>query len=225
MKLTSFSVQGFRGLVDANHDLAPTGVPQARLLVTGPSGAGLTSFLGALVATAASLSTEAAAPAAATVVRRGLASATLRSTWWLDEAERRYAGLADGNTRAEIVFRLSGLGRVDADPGLLGVMSRYDHSGERSKVVYLPERRVSSETFTALNDFAAEQRRLQFSSEPSKLGGLARAILQDARRDGRDGLFERVQSLFNAMCKTAKLSRIKDGCERSEERRVGKECA
>lgn len=208
MKLLQLATESFRGLRDGSYDLTVGGAPQPRVLVTGPSGAGLTTFLEAIAVASARMSTGAATPRDVDVVGAGKTTALLRTSWWLDEREQREGGLRQGTTVAEVVFRLGALGRVDADPALLAALSRYDHGGEASKVVYLPQRRVSEDTFSALTDFVAEQRRHQFSAEPTKFAGFARAIVHDAARPRGRQLFQRTQAIFDVLCDSAKLTRV-----------------
>jgi len=206
MKLTSLEVQGVRGVSDGEYDLAPGGSPQPLTLVTGPHGAGLTSFLNSIAFSSARLSSPGFVPRSEDVLHAGAREATIRSRWSLDDAERQYAGLVDGATAAEVVFKLEGLGHVHADPGLLGLMSRYDHAGLNAKVVCIPQLRITNGASAPFSDFEADQRRQQFSTDPAKFASIPRALLTEASLPGGRRRFEQVQSLFEALSGTVQLA-------------------
>ncbi len=174
-------------------------------VVTGPAGAGLTTFLEAIACTAARLAVGGLAPSAADVVRAGEGIAMLRTSWWLAPDERAFGGIAEETTDAEVVFQRGGLGRADADPALLGLMSRYDHSAGVGKVVSIPARRYGEGTPLPLGDFVVDQRLSRFSSDPSKFSSFLGALVKHASGNGERARFEAAQGLFGELCQTARL--------------------
>jgi hypothetical protein len=92
----------------------------------------------------------------------------------------------------------------DADPGLLGLMSRYDHTADVSKVVLFPARRVGDDAAPMLSDFEASQRLMRFSATTSKYAGLQRALATHTDK----GVWENAQRLYAALSPSSKLSGV-----------------
>ncbi len=204
MRLVSLETSGVRALADAAWQLGEElGEPPPMTVVTGAASAGLTTWLEAVAVTAARLSTAGPVPEPDRMISSRGDAATIRSTWLLDEEERRYGGLAEERTTAQLVFRRGSLPRADADPALLGLMSRYDHRPTTSKVVFVPALRAAEATLSPMGDFEAEQRRVRVSTDPGKYGGLARAVCRAFREDTPQ--FQRVADLFSRLCSTARL--------------------
>jgi len=203
MKLQQLQTLGVRGLADSTYTIGSASAPPPNfVVVTGRPGAGTTTFLDAIAYTASRLASGGPVPDSDDVLRGAGASATIRSVWWVEDDERRYGGLVDELTQAEVSFKRGGLGAADADPGLLGLMTRYDHTGETSKVVLFPARRVSDDLLPMSSDFEAAQRMIRFSQSLSRFAGLQRALAERVRnRQVWDG----VQQLFGALSPSAKL--------------------
>lgn len=181
MKLVELETIGVRGLADGSYAAREVdGSPSRFVVVTGPSGAGCTTFVDAIAFAAGRLA-NAGPVDPSQVVRAGGTVAAIRTAWFVDDDELRYGGLSEQVTRAQVNFDGGGLATVDADPGLLGLMSRYDHAPEHSKVVLFPARRVSDDASPGISDFEASQRMLRLSSASTKFAGLQRALV--ARRE------------------------------------------
>ncbi len=206
MRLARLETTGLRGLHDAAFDVEPDrSAPGHATVVTGPPQVGLTTFLDAVALSAARLAPDAAAADPADVVRAGGAAALIRTTWWLDADERAFGGLVEETADAEIVFQRGGLGRAIADPGLLGVMARYDHSPSLSKVASIPARRVVDGGVPTLGDFESDQRFKRLSPEPSKFVGAAHALVKHASGLGELARFDEVQRIFRELCGSVQL--------------------
>lgn len=204
MKLVELETIGVRGLVDATTSTAAAdGSPAPLFVVTGPSGVGTTTFVES-IAFASSRLASAGPVDPALVLRVGGAVATIRSAWWVDDDERRYGGLSESVTRAQVNFERGGLASADADPGLLGLMGRYDHSPETSKVVLFPASRVGDGP-AGISDFEASQRLARFSTTGPKYAGLPRAL---AARSAETAVWDRAKRLFDELSPSAKLAGV-----------------
>jgi len=205
LKLVELEPIGVRGLADASYSLGEPGGPPPRLVVvTGPPGAGCTTFLDSIAFSAGRLGSAAAVPDPTEVLRVGGLVAAIRTAWWLDDDERRYGGLNEQVTRAQANFERGGVMSTDADPGLLGLMSRYDHTADVSKVVLFPARRVGDDAAPMLSDFEASQRLMRFSATTSKYAGLQRALATHTDKD----VWENAQRLYAALSPSSKLSGV-----------------
>jgi hypothetical protein len=178
--------------------------PRRLTVVTGAPCAGLTSFLDAIALGAARLGIGGQRPDAAEVIRAGGQSATIRQTYRLDAAERAFGGVTEEILAAEIVFQREGLGRADADPALLGLMSRYDHTPDTSKVVLVPARRVV-DGGPAMGQFESEQRFKHLSSDPTKLGGIPAALAKHTSGFGDRDRFDTTARLFAELTGSTQL--------------------
>jgi hypothetical protein len=206
MRLLQLETTGVRGLRDASYTLEPDRNGSGHVtVVTGPPSAGLTTFLDAIAMSAAKLAVGGMSPDAADVLRAGGRVALIRTTWWLDADERAYGGIREETASAEVVFRRDELGRADADPGLLGLMSRYDHSPTLSKVVLIPARRVTDGSVPAFLDFEVDQEYKHLSDSPEKFAGVPGALVKHATGGGERARFEEVKRLFNIMCREVTL--------------------
>ncbi len=206
MRILRLSTTRVRGLRDGAWSFAPErGGPGHVTVVTGPTGVGLTTFLDAITFTAAKLAVGGIVPSAADVLRAGASTAMIRTSFWLDAEERSFGGLVEETANAEVVFQQGGLGRADADPALLGVMSRYDHSARTGKIVAIPARRFGEGASLALGDFEVDQRFSRLSTEPGKFAGIPHALAKHASGYGERARFAAVQALFRELCPTAQL--------------------
>jgi hypothetical protein len=174
-------------------------------VVTGPTGVGLTTFLDAIAFTAAKLAMGGFVPSAADVLRAGATTAMIRASFWLDAEERGYGGVTEETADAEVVFQQGGLGRAAADPALLGLMSRYDHTARTGKIVLIPARRFSDGASLALGDFEVDQRFSRLSPDPGKFAGIPHALGKHASGFGERARFEAVKALFKELCQTAEM--------------------
>ncbi|MCC6523979.1 MAG: hypothetical protein IT373_15070 [Polyangiaceae bacterium] len=168
MKILSLRTAGFLGLPDGSYELGTGDEPAGLVVVTGAGPCGKTSLLEAIVAAKELVGPYGRLPAAAGLVRRGAARATLVARWVLDDAERAvYAGLVDRAEEAsrrarEIEADASGSPVaeakpeppprvvetevvIDADAGtverprrLEPVFSRYDRAPTSGKAEYFP---------------------------------------------------------------------------------------
>lgn len=168
------------------------------VVVTGPQGCGLTSFLGSIAWTAAALGVGDLAPHSTEVVRAGGRVATIRTRWALDDDERAEGGTAQEALDAEVTFRVGQLGTADADPALLALMSRYDHGPERSKVVLVPAARVTSAGFPAFLDFELDQRKKRFSEDADRYASIPGAVSR-LHLEGDRARFDAIRATFAAL--------------------------
>lgn len=210
MKILELETFGFRHLPDKVWSLTdPSGAPQGMMVVTGPPACGLSSFLEAIAISAARLGNFGASPEADRYVRAGQSSVRIRSVWELDDDEMAYGGLSESVVEADMTFKRGGLGQMDADPGLLGVLGRYSHKPDLAKVMWFPAVRVTNAGFTPIADFEADQRHCHLEPNVEKFAGLPRAIAQlgFAALSGRAeaGLFPKIQSLFGALAPSSRL--------------------
>jgi hypothetical protein len=129
-------------------------------------------------------------------------------TLWLDPAERAFGGVTEETLPAEVVFQRDGLGRADADPALLGLMSRYDHTPTLSKIVLIPARRVVDGGAPMLGDFESDQRFKHLARDQGKFAGVPSALVKHASGFGERARFEGVQALFGALAGRARLAGV-----------------
>lgn len=201
MRILNLETQGVRAL----HDGVEWTFPRApAVLVTGPQGCGLTTFLASIAWSAASMGNGELAPAAADVVRGGGRSATIRTRWALDDDEKVEGGALADAIDAEVVYDTGRLDRADADPALLGAMSRYDHAPTRSKVVLVPARRVTDAGFPAFFDFELDQRRKRLSDQPDKYAAFPAAVSKLVL-EGDRSRFDVIRETFGRMAGGARL--------------------
>jgi hypothetical protein len=209
VRILELETTGVRALPDAAWTFDPNRSGAGHLtVVTGAQQVGLTSFLEAIAASAARLGVGGLRPDAADVLRVGGATATIRTEHWLDADERAFGGVTEETLAAEVVFKREGLGRADADPALLGLMSRYDHTTSLSKVVIIPARRVADGGVPMLGDFEAEQQWKHLSSDTGKFAGIPSALIKHAAGFGERARFERVQELFGALSESTRLADV-----------------
>lgn len=201
MRILSLETEGVRALRDGiAHEIAPAPI----VVVTGPQSCGLSTFLGAIAWSAASLGVGELAPSAMDVVRAGGSAATIRTRWALDDDERAEGGTSAEELDAEVVYSTGKLDRADADPALLGAMSRYDPRPERSKVVLIPARRVTDAGFPAFFDIDLDQRKKRFSEAEDKYAAIPAAVSRLAL-EGQRGRFDPIRETFGKLCDTARL--------------------
>lgn len=206
MRVLDLETTGVRGLRDAAWKLTPERGGSGHVtVVTGGPQAGLTTFLDAIAISAARLAVGGPAPDAEDALRVGGTAATIRSTWWLDADERSFGGTTEEALSAEVLFKRGQLGRADADPALLGLMSRYSHATDLSKVVKIPERRISAGASPAFLDFEVDQQYKRTSSDPEKYASLPHALSKHALGMGERARFEDVKRLFGELCDSVKL--------------------
>lgn len=142
MKLGRATFLGVRGVADATHEFIhpTTGLPHPVVVFTGPPASGKTRVLEAILA-----GKEGVAPYATMVApepwqRKADEPAKIVLLWWLNDAERRFAGVEDTWVTTEVILGSDGL-RVDADEGLLTILERYEHRADQGKLEYFPSNR------------------------------------------------------------------------------------
>jgi hypothetical protein len=208
MKLLEIETRSVRALPDEVRSVERDRNGGGNLtVVTGPPSVGLTSFLEAIAASVAVLGTGIGLAPTEIVCARA-EHAMVRTTWALDADERAFGGFNEEKTTADVFFRRGAQGRCDADPGLLGLMSRYDHQVETSKVVYLPARRVTDGGFPAFGDFLGEAKLKRLSPAPDKFVGVPAALVKHASGFGEKARFDAVADLFAALVTTARLAPV-----------------
>jgi hypothetical protein len=201
LRLLHLETEGVRALRDGvGHAISTAPV----VVVTGPQSCGLSTFLGAIAWSAASLGVGELAPSAMDVVRAGGTAATIRTRWALDDDERAQGGTTADELDAEVVYNTGKLDRADADPALLGAMSRYDHTPERSKVVLIPARRVTDAGFPAFFDVEVDQRKKRFSEAEDKYASIPAAVSRLAL-EGQRARFDPIRETFGKLCDSARL--------------------
>ena len=206
MKIIELEAAGVRALRDGTWSLEPA---RGNLtVVTGPPSVGVTSFLDAIAFTAGLLSVGGTVPSADDALRAGESTARIRSVWELDEAEREFGGTLEETSEAVVSFRRGALGRADADPALLGLMSRYDHRPELSKVVNIPERRLVDGSLPAFSDFEVDQRYKHLSPAADKFSGVPYALVRHWSGFGEKARFDDVKRLFSELCDTVSLAGV-----------------
>lgn len=206
MKLLDIETTNVRGLRDGAYRIYPDAPAQGGFtVVTGPRSAGLTTLLDAIAFSAARLRTGGIMPDAADVLRAGSATARVRSRWWLDPDERAYGGVIEEVLEAEVNFRRGSLGAVTADPALLGLMSRYDHSPATWKVALIPARRVTDSAIPPFSNFEVDQRNQHLSSAPDKFAGLPQALVKYGSGHAEKARFDDARRLFDEMAGGTRL--------------------
>jgi hypothetical protein len=172
MKIQRATFHGVQGVPDLTLDLtdARTGVPRALVVVTGPSASGKTRMLEALIAAKEAIRPYGLMTPGAQWI--GAASAAkVAITFYLDEAEREFAGTSSPTLEGEVIF-LPERANAEADDGLRAVLGRYSHNPAYGKVDYFPaERRIPTfPPFPGLGP--AEQRVLRLTRDPRKYGSV-----------------------------------------------------
>src|SRR5690349_8229498 len=94
MKIQRATFLGVRGVADATLELSDprSGAPHEAVVVTGPSGAGKTRLLEALVAAKEAIGAYGPMTPGAPWIAAGASAAKILLTWSLDDAEQEYAG-------------------------------------------------------------------------------------------------------------------------------------
>jgi hypothetical protein len=170
MKIQRATFIGVRGVPDLTLDLtdARAGVPRALVVIAGPSASGKTRMLEALIAAKEAIMPYGAIVTGAPWIGPGSAAKVL-VTFYLNEAEREFAGTVSQTLEGEVIFYPD---RADAvvDDGLRALLARYSHNPAYGKVDYFPaERRIPMfPPFPGLGP--AEQRVQRLGKDPRKYG-------------------------------------------------------
>ncbi len=169
MKIQRATFIGVLGVPDMTLDLSDTstGVPHPLVVVSGPSGSGKTRIIEALIA-----AKEAIRPYGTSVPGtwiRDSNAAKIHLAFYLDEAEREFAGTTSPVVEAEVIFRPD-RPNAESDDGLRALLGRYSHNPLYGKVDYVPvERRIPTfPPFPGLG--TGEQRVLRLIKDPRKYG-------------------------------------------------------
>lgn len=187
MKLQRATFIGIRGVPDVSLDLTDTrtGEPRPLVVITGPSGSGKTRMIEALIAAKEAIRPYGALAAGAAWIGT-TGAAKIRAAFYLDEAERDFAGTTSPTLEAEVIF-LPDRATAEADDGLRAVFGRYAHNPAYGKVDYFPaERRIPMfPPFPGTG--SAEQRVARLGKDSRKYGFILpflRSLGQDtAQRD------------------------------------------
>jgi hypothetical protein len=136
MKIRRISTLGFRGLPDRAFDFIDTrtGSPNDTVIVTGPSGAGKTSFLDALIAAKEDVGPYGGKESAAFYVEKGGDAAKVRAEWHLSADEVARVGATSGEFVTESVFGAPLT--ANHDKLLASVLYEYDLDPAVGKVEY-----------------------------------------------------------------------------------------
>ncbi len=143
MKLQRATFIGIRGVPDISLDLTDmrTGEPRPLVVLTGPSGSGKTRMIEALIAAKEAIRPYGALATGAPWIGT-TGAAKIRVAFYLDEAERDFAGTSSHTLEAEVIF-LPDRATAEADDGLRALLGRYAHNPAYGKVDYFPaERRI-----------------------------------------------------------------------------------
>ena len=170
MKIQRATFIGVRGVPDVSLDLTDnrTGEPRTLVVVTGASGSGKTRMIDALIAAKEAIRPYGALAAGAPWIG-ATGAAKIRVTFYLDEAERDFAGTTSHPLEAEVIF-LPDRTNAESDDGLRAVLGRYAHNPAYGKVDYFPaERRIPLfPPFPGTG--SAEQRVVRLSKDQRKYG-------------------------------------------------------
>lgn len=210
MKILELETLGFRGLPDTRWSFRDdAGAAHSLVVVTGPPASGLTTLVESIAVTAARLGGVGGIPDLERVLRAGAAGCRLRSTWEFDDEEALFGGLPESTMNAELTFQRGGICEIEADPGVQGVLARYEHRAQIAKVVLLPALRVTSAGYTPISDFEADQRGVRLDPGVDRFAGLPRAMgllaFSAVSGGGGGATFARVQELFGELCPSVKL--------------------
>lgn len=207
MRIIELETMGLRGLADRAWSLRPDGVGVGHVtVVTGPPRVGLTTFLEGIAYTAALLGVGGWVPSSDDGLRGDDSGAKIRTIWRLDDDECAFSGVVEETMTAEVTFRRDALARAESDPGLMALMSRWDHKPTTAKVVSIPARRsIGGGGYSAFSDFEFEQKQKHLSPAADKFAGVQAALARHAIGLGERARFEAVQQLFSELCGSVQL--------------------
>ena len=143
MKIQRATFHGVSGVPDLTLDLTDgrSGAPHSIVVVSGPGASGKTRTIEALIAAKEAIRPYGPMTTGAAWIRSGSA-AKIRVSFFLDQAEREFAGTTSSTMDAEIVLHHDRV-HAETDDGLRAVLGRYSHNSAHGKVDYFPaERRV-----------------------------------------------------------------------------------
>ncbi len=181
MKIARVTTQGVRGLPDRTFELndPSSGRPLNVVFVTGPAGAGKTSFLDAIAAAKEDVAPYGPRQSPAPLVRRGSAAAKIRVDWWLTDAERSRLAVDKPVLTSESILSPTIPPSTAHDARLVALLGAYDHSRETPKLEYFHEHRTlarGSLGSSALDP--AEQRGLRLGKDLFKYAVLPRYLME-----------------------------------------------
>lgn len=201
MKIQRAEFLGVAGVPDLTIDLptSSSGEPHDRVVVTGPSGAGKTRLLEALIAAKEAIRPYGALAPGAPWIRSGQA-AKIRLAFRLDDDERDFAAASSHVLRAEVIFHPTRI-EAEADDGLRAVLGRYSHNGAHGKVDYFPaERRIP--TFPPFGGLAAGEQRVARLTKDTRKYGFVLPLLQTFAHDApRRQRFEAALASLSPSCR------------------------
>jgi hypothetical protein len=189
MKIQRAKLVGVAGVPDTTLDLTEgrTGVPHSVVAITGPCASGKTRTIEALIAAKEAIRPYGLMATGAPWIRGGASSAKVYVTFYIDEAERDFAGTSAPTLEGEVIFHPDRV-VAEADEGLRAVLGRYAHNAAHGKVDYFPsERRIPMfPPFAGLG--AGEQRPGRLTKDQRKYGfilPLLRSFEHDSARRER----------------------------------------
>lgn len=170
MKIQRAAFIGVWGVPDVTLDLNDlrAGEPRSLVVITGPSGSGKTRMLEALIAAKEAIRPYGPMATGAPWIGT-TGAAKIRLTFYLDEAERDFAGTTSHTLDGEVIF-LPDRANAEADDGLRAVLGRYAHNPAYGKVDYFPaDRRIPLfPPFPGVG--SAEQRVVRLGKDQRKYG-------------------------------------------------------
>lgn len=171
MKILRIATSGFRGLPDTTFELGDRNTGRAFdvVYVTGPAGAGKTSFLEAIVAAKENVAPYGPPVAQDDYVRAGESAAKVTVDWLLDDPERARCGASSNVVPTESIFSNRFVPPARHDAAIVSVLGDYSTHSALGKVEY----------------FHAS-RRLPRGSHASAIAGTAVPSIARAQRLGRD---------------------------------------
>lgn len=204
MRITSIEVAGVRGMPDRQLDLSKReeAEPPRIVALAGTPGCGKTRLLEAIAAAKECAAPYGQLPSSAGWAPEG-GNAKVKTTWWLDEDERSFAGLVGTSATVETVFTDDKLPQTSGDPGLRAVLGRYEHRSTVGKVDYLDaDRRIPPFASRAAN-LVLDQKQRRMTRDEGKYATLPQYVA-DLFRNEPERVNE-VRELFSALSRGRRL--------------------
>lgn len=222
MKIKRLSVDGFRGLPDREFTFGdPSSKAPNLVVVTGPTGAGKTSFLEAIIAGKERVAAYGTVGSPSQYLRPGVTGSKVKILWELDSIERERFGSDAMALESEALFGAT-LTMPEIDPALQGMLLEYDMEPTASKVEYFHATRrmkIGAAVDPTQLGGGASERSVRLTRDDTKFAGLMRFVVAsalglDIGPDGQQRPKGRVTSAFEKLCSSKKLAglyRVGDG--------------